>query len=57
MGIVGDTFIVGCAIPNKIVFPEFNKENPDMNDYRYNTKLGIYEKNCGLNNVICSLGS
>ena len=24
-GIVGDTFIVGCRVPNTIVFPEFNK--------------------------------
>ena len=55
-GIVGDTFIVGCKLPNKIVFPEFNKENPDMNNLKYNTELGIYSKNCGLDNVMCSWG-
>ena len=29
-GVVGDTFIVGCEIPNKCIYPEFNKLNPDM---------------------------
>jgi len=55
-GIVGDTFIVGCEIPDNIIYPEFNKENPDMLDERYNSKLGIYEENCGLENVKCSWG-
>lgn len=54
--IVGDTFIVGCEIPKNIVFPEFNKLNPDMSNSLYNTKLGMYEKNCGLDNVLCSWG-
>jgi inositol oxygenase len=48
----GDTFIVGCKIPDDaVVFPEFNKLNPDMNDSRYNTKNGIYEEHCGLDNL------
>ena len=55
-GIVGDTFIVGCKIPDKIVYPEFNILNPDMNNPIYNTKLGIYKEYCGLNNVKCSWG-
>ena len=25
-GIVGDTYITGCAIPETVVFPEFNSE-------------------------------
>ncbi len=54
--IVGDTFITGCKIPDGIVFPEFNKENPDMQDPKYNTKYGIYTPNCGLDNVYCSWG-
>ena len=54
--IVGDTFIVGSQIPNSIVFPEFNKENPDMDNPAYNTPLGIYDLNCGLDNVYCSWG-
>ena len=55
-GIVGDTFLVGCKIPDKIVYNEFNKDNPDMNNIKYNTKYGIYKKNCGLDNTICSWG-
>ena len=54
--IVGDTFIVGCKLPEKIVFPEFNKLNPDMENSIYKTDLGIYEEACGLDNVICSWG-
>lgn len=54
--LVGDTFIVGCQIPDTCVYPEFNKENPDMSDERYNTKLGIYKPNCGLNNCLCAWG-
>lgn len=50
-GIVGDTFIVGCKIPETIVFPEFNKLNKDNYD-----ELGIYKKQIGINNVYCSFG-
>lgn len=53
----GDTFVVGCEIPdNAVVFPEFNKFNPDMNDPRYNTKNGIYEPNCGLDKLMFAWG-
>lgn len=55
-GIVGDTFIVGCKIPDTVVYPEFNSENPDMNNPETNTRLGIYKENCGLKNVMCSWG-
>jgi len=55
-GIVGDTFIVGCEIPCTTIFPEFNKENPDMSNEKYNSKLGMYKENCGLDNVRCSWG-
>ncbi|KAL7521242.1 hypothetical protein ACHAWX_007501 [Stephanocyclus meneghinianus] len=45
----GDTFVVGCRIPDEaVVFPEFNTLNPDMHDPRYNTIYGIYEPHCGL---------
>jgi inositol oxygenase len=44
----GDTWAVGCALPQSAVFPEFNALNADMRDKRYNTKMGIYEKHCGL---------
>ena len=55
-GIVGDTFIVGCQIPESVVYSEFNKFNLDFNDKKLNTKYGIYESNCGLNNCYCSFG-
>ena len=54
--VVGDTFPVGCAYSYKIVYPEFFSENDDYNDPRYNTTLGIYEKNCGLRKVDMSWG-
>lgn len=54
--VVGDTFPVGCAYSDKIVYPEFFKNNPDYNDEKYNTKYGIYSPNCGLKNVHMSWG-
>jgi inositol oxygenase len=54
--VVGDTFPVGCAYSDKIVYPEFFKDNPDYNDERYNTKYGVYKPNCGLDNVHMSWG-
>jgi len=54
--VVGDTFPVGCAYSDKIVYPEFFKENPDYNNPDYNTKYGVYSPNCGLRNVTMSWG-
>nr|WP_298926153.1 inositol oxygenase family protein [uncultured Allomuricauda sp.] len=54
--VVGDTFPVGCQFSDKIVYPEFFETNTDSSDDRYNHKYGIYEKNCGLNNVKMSWG-
>jgi inositol oxygenase len=54
--VVGDTFPVGCKFSEKIVYPEFFKENPDAKDERYNTKFGIYQAGCGLRNVHLSWG-
>lgn len=54
--VVGDTFPVGCKFSDKIVYPEFFNTNPDHTDERYNTKLGVYKENCGLNNVHMSWG-
>lgn len=54
--VVGDTFPVGCQYSDKIVYPEFFKNNPDFTDERYNTKYGVYEPNCGLRNVDMSWG-
>ena len=46
-GVVGDTFPVGCAWSNDIVFPQYFANNPDRNVAAYQTKYGIYEPNCG----------
>lgn len=54
--VVGDTFPTGCKHSDKIVYSEFFDENPDSKDPRYNTKYGIYEPNCGLDNVQMSWG-
>lgn len=52
----GDTWVVGCKIPDVVVFPEFNKLNPDMSDERYNHIYGCYEPNCGLDNLMFAWG-
>ena len=54
--VVGDTFPVGCAYSDKIVYPEFFKNNPDYTNPEYNTKLGVYTVGCGLRNVHLSWG-
>lgn len=54
--VVGDTFPVGCRFSNKIVFPESFRNNPDFKNPLYNTKYGIYSKNCGLDKVMLSWG-
>jgi len=54
--VVGDTFPVGCAYSDKIVFPEFFRDNPDAKVPGYQTKLGIYSENCGLDKVELSWG-
>lgn len=55
-GLVGDVFVVGCRLPDTCVYPEFNALNPDMDDPRYNTELGIYEPSCGLDNLDLAWG-
>ena len=54
--VVGDTFPVGCAYSDKIVFPEFFRDNPDSQTPRYQTRLGIYSEGCGLDHVDLSWG-
>lgn len=54
--VVGDTFPVGCAFSDKIVYPEFFQANPDTHDPRYNTPYGVYAPHCGLRNVHMSWG-
>jgi inositol oxygenase len=54
--VVGDTFPVGCRHSDRIVYPEFFAANPDSQDHRYNSELGIYHPNCGLDQVHMSWG-
>ena len=54
--VVGDTFPVGCAWSDQIVFPEFFAANPDSKVPEYQTLHGIYEPHCGLDNVNLSWG-
>jgi inositol oxygenase len=55
-GVVGDTFPVGCAYSEDIVFPEYFAANPDMKNPLLQTKYGIYQPNCGLASVHFSFG-
>jgi inositol oxygenase len=54
--VVGDTFPVGCAYSEKIVYPEFFSANPDYGHTVYQTKYGVYSPGCGLRNVHMSWG-
>jgi inositol oxygenase len=54
--VVGDTFPVGCRFSDRIVYPEFLRDNPDAVDPRLNSPLGVYEAGCGLRNVHLSWG-
>lgn len=54
--VVGDTFPVGCAFSDKIVFPDYFSDNPDRDHPEYSRPLGVYESGCGLNKVCMSWG-
>lgn len=54
--VVGDTFPVGCAYSDTIVFHEFFKDNPDMKVAEYQTPDGIYQPRAGLDSVLMSWG-
>jgi inositol oxygenase len=54
--VVGDTFPVGCAYADSIVFKDFFQQNPDAQNSRYQSRTGIYEEGCGLDHVHLSWG-
>lgn len=54
--VVGDTFPVGCAFSDAVVYSEYFVLNPDSDDPRFNTEFGIYEPGCGLDRVHMSWG-
>jgi inositol oxygenase len=54
--VVGDTFPVGCAWSDAVVFPQYFTNNPDSQIAEYQTQYGIYWPACGLENVHMSWG-
>jgi len=54
--VVGDTFPVGCQYDKSIVFHKHFLKNQDSKNEKLNTLNGIYEPNCGLDNVHFSFG-
>lgn len=54
--VVGDTFPVGCAFSDKVVYQELFEANPDRLDERHSTPCGIYEEGCGLEALHLSWG-
>lgn len=54
--VVGDTFPVGCAWSDRIVFHEYFLDNPDAHIAEYQTANGIYEAGAGLDKVMLSWG-
>jgi inositol oxygenase len=54
--VVGDTFPVGCAWSDKIVFHEYFASNPDAQVPALQTRTGVYKENGGLDRVDLSWG-
>jgi inositol oxygenase len=55
--VVGDTFPVGCAFDDKIIYGNKSfRANADYDNEIYRTKNGIYTPGCGLDNVMLSWG-
>lgn len=54
--VVGDTFVVGCKYPETMVYNDLIVHSPDRKNPIYNTKYGIYRKNCGIENLLLSFG-
>jgi inositol oxygenase len=54
--VVGDTFPVGCAYSDRIVYADLFQDNPDYQNPVYQTAAGIYEEGCGFGAVHLSWG-
>jgi len=52
----GDTWVLGAAIPQTVVFPEYNELNPDMQTELLSTPLGIYPARAGIDNLKFAFG-
>ena len=55
-GAVGDTYILGCALRNNEVYPEFDMLCPDMTNPIMKTDMGIYSRGCGLDKCVFAWG-
>lgn len=48
---------MGCRPQASVVFRDTTfQDNPDLQDPRYSTELGMYQPHCGLENVLMSWG-
>lgn len=54
--VVGDTFPVGCAYSDRIVFHDYFRNNPDSQVPQYQSKFGIYSEGCGFDKLLMSWG-
>jgi len=54
--VVGDIFPIGCRYSERIIRHQYLRENPDWENPDYQSRLGIYEEGCGLDNVVFSYG-
>ncbi|KAL9883171.1 myo-inositol oxygenase [Glossina fuscipes fuscipes] len=55
--VVGDTFPVGCAWSDSIVYRKHSFQgNPDAENPQYNGKYGMYSPQCGIDNLLMSWG-
>ncbi|MFN7923203.1 MAG: inositol oxygenase family protein [Bryobacteraceae bacterium] len=54
--VVGDTFPVGCAWSDTIVFHQYFRDNPDSKIPELQAECGVYERGCGLDKVDMSWG-
>ncbi|KAI1623252.1 inositol oxygenase [Exophiala viscosa] len=55
--VVGDTFPVGCAFDDKIIYGNKSfSENSDFQDPVYSSKYGIYSPGCGMDKIMLSWG-
>ena len=48
----GDSFPLGCAFSKKVILNYGFDYNKDYKNPKYNTKLGIYQPNCGFDNCL-----
>ena len=53
---IDDTFPVGCAFRNSIIYPNAFKGNPDHDHKIYGITNGIYIPGCDLENVMLPWG-